>query len=1364
MSYKTIIKTIMTLLIAMLLPSLSFADMHTPKIYTLKARLALKNKKQQVVSESLPFHLTKGMITPTNSGVGWIEKENDIVWIPGGKEHMFKIPLEIPKLNGVNIGGAASKGDFNELWIDYEDMNPQNRCDIGIILNLNPITELTHHGDSGQVNYDTAIGGSQVPMLLETINVEGSNWKENDRMSDFAGEFGFLVDKDWHYKQDNKRLVIKRRFHKNISTIEEVFLEFSIGTKIKDVALRLTFKDRPTPDVTVRLDELPNDNITVGGIKIVRILLGRYLRKNYPGTTKAFLEELTLRLDDQVGWVVKERPFKRLDFMYALKKSIFLPSRTDEVNTGLKRIKVDIQELSDVFSDVFYGNDNERALKEASLYVMAPPNVNNYCGIRLKGMRAVKNYEGEVPGVLSAIDGYVRGFGPLLDLSGDSGNVEAQKFLNYYSFGRPNNWGNKEISDKKGYLNRIDNLTGSKEFLMDGPGVKIITTNANYPLIFNSVFNDDKLVKEGGKGAQIEMSWSTDTIIEEDTYFLLQLSGGDEFVKSGLITMKTDSGGRFIRVFKPNKPLELTGIKGRITEISISMESYEGPFTIGPKDIYYFFGKSKKEDTLSRIDNLTGGKEFLMDSRDVKITTTIVNHPMISSSLFKDNKMLKEGKEGSRVQILWSTNTIIEENTFFILRLSIGVKFVKSGLITMKTDRGEQFIRVFKPNKPLDLSGIKGRITEISLSMELYEGPFTIGLADMALFSPVSLSPLDALNMPRPFIVTESLRPEFDNQSGVTDASWGFLKGIVWRHDSDAAGSFEWNTKVDNQTGIIGVHLFFENSRTVNAENLCWLSLTFIGEHNRVSRDVCGELQKKGEIYITIPDIFGDQGADKLSLITWKLDMGKRMIETGGNLSFNYRMYIERWAPHSIVEQIMMTTPILSVAGNSLYPKGTKTESVVGPLSGGLWLDMGTLENDIENDIANDIKVLDNPYLKVMSLVKERVLPATQHYMPEETITSPWLILIKTGAFLFIFAAFALGWLEGWWQRLWQKIKSSIGFISSDLRLWQKIKSSIGFISSDLRLWQKIKFSIGFISSDLRLWQKIKFSIGFISSYLRIIREKPWAKLSPVNIYKMLFWIILSDILYFLFLELNVSSFFYFGSLSGFMALRSLLWLVRPVITRRWSAASEMIYEKRGNVYLLGFIVARIGCIAFLVFKNELVAEQLAMIGYYCVVVGVAQKAWQGFIRRIIRETKWAKLLTGNLRRMIIWIILCGLLYFLGLNPGFLGLEPGKDGTNSYFVSVGGLFGFMALRSLLWLVRPVITRRWSAASEMVYEEKGNIYILGFMVTIMGCAVSLVLKSGIVAEQLAIIGYYCFLAGVAQKAWQMRKEAKPLSGD
>lgn len=972
------IKTIISLLSAMLLTCLSFADVPDPVIYTLKARVALKSEKyQSIITQSFLWNMN--LLTSSNIGSGWIEREGYLIWLPGGKEQMFKIPLEILKGNGKNIEGSEFPRDFKELWIEYKDINSQNTCDIGVVLNLDPNTSV------GKVKYDTAIGGNKVPLNIETINIAGLD----DKDLNYA--------QDGHFSNDNVS-VIKTKFHKNISAIEKLNLEFVPGTELKSVSLRVAFNNSLKPDVTVKWQELPKD-FTMDEDKItVSLWIGRYLRNFFPSEEKVYLEEIIIHLDRHIEQVVKNRPFRRLMFIGS--ESLLMASHTDEINTGMKIIKVDLEDLS-----YMYKSDGGTALKQALLYVI-PSNVKNYCGIRLNRVMAVSSHEGERPAVLSNIDYFNKEFGgPFMDLNGDNGNVETLKLLNYYSFGKLN--------------------------------------------------------------------------------------------------------------------------KSKIREISNEREP---------------------------LDNLNSRNEPIIDSHYVKITSKAANS-RISSSFSNDNDSVSERKVTAQIEILWSTDVFIEENTYFILRLSDTAKSLTSGVITLKSGNGEQFTRFFEPNKPTNLTGIRGRITEISLMMGLYGGPFTIILEDMAMFSPVSLSLIDALKIPRPTEVTELLYPEIYDKTGIiTDTSWGTIQGAVWR--KDAAGGFEFNTRVDNQTGIRGIHFDFENSSTVNPESPCWLSVTFIGEHQRVYRDICSETIK-GKVYIPIPDIFADGGSDKLGLIKWKLDMGKQIVDTPGHLSFNYQMSIDRLAWLSLSE-IMLKTAILSADGENLYPKNIRTDLTSELISGGVWFDIGKMVID---NLTNDIKVLDHPYLKVTSLAADQVLLTGQHFMPEPVIHEKVLWperLLRTGVFLFILAVLTLGWIERWW---------------------------------------------------LRLWHGTMFIIG----YLGIVREKTWAKLLPGNLHKMIFWIVLSGVMY----GLNPkgtatnSSYLCVGDLSGIMAFRSLLWLMRPMIIRIWNAADEMIYKESGNVYILGFMVATTGCAVLMVLENDFVAERLAVIGFYCLLAGVAQKVLQ---------------------------------------------------------------------------------------------------------------------------------------------------------
>ncbi|MBF0555126.1 MAG: hypothetical protein HQK96_11325 [Nitrospirae bacterium] len=567
---------------------------------------------------------------------------------------------------------------------------------------------------------------------------------------------------------------------------------------------------------------------------------------------------------------------------------------------------------------------------------------------------------------------------------------------------------------------------------------------------------------------------------------------------------------------------------------------------------YYSFNKSITSNSAAK---LTANNKLLYNRRDVRI---IAKH--ITTSVI-DNELFVKGDTDKLIEIVWPIDTIVEDGTRFFLRLTSGNEFVKYGFISITSGRGQQFKRTFEPNKPLNLTGIKGAISEIRLTMALSDGQFAIKLNNMALFRPIPLSPAEALKIPSPVSVVENLYPII-NKSGLIKASPGNLKGIIW--SSDYHGDFQWFTRIDNRTGVRGVHFDFENSRNVNEENPCWLSLTFNGKHQQVSKDFCSGLQY-GQTYISIPDMFADGGADKLQSITWKLNVGKQITSNTHPLSFNYQMSIDRLTVQPM-SAYMLNTALLSFDSKNLYPKDTTADFANGLLSGGAWLNMGTVES---YNLGRDLKVLENPYLNVMSVVAERVLLPGQYYMPEFDTQKKIHIsplagrLVRIGLIVFISVVLVLGWRKGLWQRLWQKIK-----------------------------------------------------LLLTTGYCWMLRQIKWPKLLHVSVSKMIFWIIIAVVLYLMGLlsgkiGMGTDVFFTLGALFGFMALRTMLCLTRPMIIRHWSAASEKTYEEWGTVYVLGFVVSIMGCAIMEASKNEGAAGQLAVMAYYNLASGIAQKVLQ---------------------------------------------------------------------------------------------------------------------------------------------------------
>jgi hypothetical protein len=82
--------------------------------------------------------------------------------------------------------------------------------------------------------------------------------------------------------------------------------------------------------------------------------------------------------------------------------------------------------------------------------------------------------------------------------------------------------------------------------------------------------------------------------------------------------------------------------------------------------------------------------------------------------------------------------------------------------------------------------------------------------------------------------------------------------------------------------------------------------------------------------------------------------------------------------------------------------------------------------------------------------------------------------------------------------------------------------------------------------------------------------------------------------------------FFTFGGIAVVLMWSNLMQLLKPMLMLRW----KQIYGGAGTHYIVGFMLILVMVAILLVIKLEPIAEQLAVIGYYMLVVGVVLEAW----------------------------------------------------------------------------------------------------------------------------------------------------------
>ena len=181
------------------------------------------------------------------------------------------------------------------------------------------------------------------------------------------------------------------------------------------------------------------------------------------------------------------------------------------------------------------------------------------------------------------------------------------------------------------------------------------------------------------------------------------------------------------------------------------------------------------------------------------------------------------------------------------------------------------------------------------------------------------------------------------------------------------------------------------------------------------------------------------------------------------------------------------------------------------------------------------------------------------------------------------------------------------------LKQWQEINNN-----DVLRNWSKLNWiqSLKYLSIIIALWWFIA-SGWFIRTFQSLVAlflllwNFPTRTLSKFDIkigckVALCWWSTIALSLYaggFLYGE---NYYFTFAGMAVVMSWRSLLEIYKPNFKSCWPALSKRVYCGAGTIYFFGFIAFLIVITVLLILRLELIAEKLAVIGYYMLLVGLA--------------------------------------------------------------------------------------------------------------------------------------------------------------
>jgi len=370
---------------------------------------------------------------------------------PSEKEY-FSVEL-LPDLD--NTQNKISPADnidifiFNELWVDYTDLNPRNPA--LFTFNLSLESEIKSGSSSKKSYYSIKSSelteGQTSKRLLskeitweEEINISSETWLPKSKSYIFDRTFGLKATPHWYYSQDGEIVLLQRRFDRLISN--EIF-ELVLNNDVNFNHLNLRF-NTDQGELIVGLNTLPNIIYKDNYQKIrVRVSLDQ-LQKNYKYIV---LEEMVIGLSGTLDKIVKNKPLNLISWSYIdnIRSSKSLQSNLDSK----------LKDVDKKNSEVIYANQNtiktnninkrikvdiSKAMKElgpntkiSSLRLTMQPTANKiFSGVELSKVRLVSTFNRQVPRVMHLGPDILKNYSILTDP--DLKNISSSQHPTYYKY------------------------------------------------------------------------------------------------------------------------------------------------------------------------------------------------------------------------------------------------------------------------------------------------------------------------------------------------------------------------------------------------------------------------------------------------------------------------------------------------------------------------------------------------------------------------------------------------------------------------------------------------------------------------------------------------------------------------------------------------------------------------------------------------------------------------------------------------------------------------------------------------------------------------------------------------------------------
>ncbi len=1295
-----------------------------PGMYDIQADLVLKNQVSPTVFESMSFELPQQIISPSRTiGKGWTHSNKTFLWYPNQE----KIPLPL-SLKPNTSAEDIPLGDLDGLQIDYEDLFLENLTE----LNLQMVVS---GGKSGKKTlFHILSTKNQKLSSVFVLDVFSKRWRKKDLYYQGKRALGLSSDPIWVYSQDGANTVFQQRLHLDINSIESMDLVMQEGVSIKQIKslvcnLKIGFGNPLSPLEVIRWDLLPKQIIELNGRKVFRINIKDYIRKNIFKKRKVYLEEIIFFQPGKPLEVIRHQLLEKINFTAPLELQLkpvevvevkktewkekgffdffnhpavnFWQYSENGTNTTVRRrFHKDLRtieamdfvfssniETSKVKLDLRFSFDDQGKTTEAIEGIVLRKGQEEILRIRI-GELIRRDYTDKENIFLEEVK---------LSLP-----ASAKELLQDNAFKKIvlHSQAALEITNAN---KKLDEVQGIPQIIHLPPNVKEIDQKRKRILI-----DFHNLIEKAGENSKIESITllpapmdnqssggfhlksvkAISQIVEQKPLFLSQ---GEELSRRW--------GGPFLNLENEKDKVEWVKING-LFSFNKSYLEYLGreKNTQETPTVESFLPSSNK---LVSIEDLS---EQGASSSSAKFDNITIRSQLPLSLLYlKPGVLVLEGR-GKWLEIDIPLPAEIYKNSRFFFAISEGSDEVSR--IDWSPLLGNSQLSHFSsvPNHAVQFGLTPGKIDRLKIRLMLRKKQFKLKLKEIAIFQPVALTKLQALDFPRLIWKEIQLIPqEIQSPSGThVSVNKGNLSSVIWKKTKDVP-IISWTTKIDREMSSIGgFSLNYQIPREVFTTSPCWLQMTLTTPRHQVDHTICPPVVA-GTTSIQAEDLFQGSGIqldEVINSIHWRADLKGSVESDSHPLALKMNISLKGPENRSLRNELTQY-PLLEWNGKNISTTPLTDFPAKDILSNHIKLKLGPVLLKGSGKESLPIRFLEHPHLKVQKVLLEYISPLPseiQPYRTKFTLTpsSKSINYLKLLAFLFVFFVLAKVWRKGWFY-----------FISIRLKKWATMVQS-GARTAYLSWPTEIKRRGMFLNK----------AVGLIALGPGLLLAGSSGKLKEGLTGVAAILILLTGVLWH---ELR-----YWHSTSKKTTSAPITSIENNIRFKDWMFGQEESFP--GFLYYLSFIF--LGWVAWnLGFKSNPLLTFLPLLGlvYF-------------YLPWIVKE------------QTRFWIMIATGFYLIG------GLLPWGD-DDVQFYKFGAVTIVLAWRGLLDSIHPQMKCYFPTLSKIIYREGGTIYIFGFLISLLLSGFLLVAGLVVVARETSLVGCFLLMFGVALESYGLWKELR-----